>query len=224
MKQKIFYLALALMVSGLVSAQADRTITWDYSGQSFGEFVTSAEKELGLKFFFRDEWMTDIQPGLYPGRKSLGDLLDNLFRDKSLFWFIDEWGNVIITRNFAVKLPEEAGRSTDEGNFIAPVEYYDSDDEQKLSGNLFVDIGNPADRYKSGNVTELPVIMTRHREAVAGATVFVQKLAAGELFQPVRFYCMRCPRHSPDPYSFIGMREQQVNVVNLYHGSGETRY
>ncbi|HNY53348.1 MAG TPA: TonB-dependent receptor [Bacteroidales bacterium] len=221
MKQKIFYLALALMVSGLLSAQADRTITWDYSGQSFGEFVTSAEKELGLKFFFRDEWMTDIQPGLYPGRKSLGDLLDNLFRDKSLFWFIDEWGNVIITRNFAVKLPEEAGRSTDEGNFIAPVEYYDSDDEQKLSGNLFVDIGNPADRYKSGNVTITGYIIDRDtREAVAGATVFVQKLAAGALSNQYGFYSLTLPRGIHQiRYSFIGMREQQVNV-NLY-GSGE---
>ena len=159
--------------------------------------------------------------GFVSGRKSLGDLLDNLFRDKSLFWFIDEWGNVIITRNFAVKLPEEAGRSTDEGNFIAPVEYYDSDDEQKLSGNLFVDIGNPADRYKSGNVTITGYIIDRDtREAVAGATVFVQKLAAGALSNQYGFYSLTLPRGIHQiRYSFIGMREQQVNV-NLY-GSGE---
>lgn len=219
--QKIITLALALLVSGLLSAQVDRTITWDYSDQSFSEFVASAERELGLKFFFRDEWVSGMRPGSYPGKESLGDLLDNLFRDKSLFWFMDEWGNVIITRNFAVKLPGASGLSTEEGNFIAPTEYYDSQDKRKLSGNLFVDIGNPADRYKSGNVTITGYISDRDtKEPVAGATVFVQELAAGALTNQYGFYSLTLPRGIHQiRYTFIGMREKQVNV-NLY-GPGE---
>lgn len=221
MKQKIFFLALALLVSGLLTAQVDRRITWDYSGQSFGEFVATAENKLDLKFFFRDEWVAGIRPGLYPGKESLGDLLDNMFRDKSLFWFIDEWGNVIITRNFAVRLPDGAGGTSMEGNFIAPTEYYDSQDKQKLSGNLFIDIGNPADRYKSGSVTITGYITDRDtKEPVAGATVFVQELAAGALSNHYGFYSLTLPRGIHQiRFTFIGMREKQVNV-NLY-GPGE---
>jgi len=214
-------LALAFLFSGILSAQTDRKITWDYSGQSFNEFVLSAEKELDLKFFFRDEWMEGMRPGLYPGKESLGDLLDNLFRDKSLFWFIDEWGNVIITRNFAVKLPAVAGTAEAEGNFIAPTEYFDTQDKQKLSGNLFVDIGNPADRYKSGTVTITGYVTDRDtKEPVAGVTVFVQELAAGALSNQYGFYSLTLPRGIHQiRFSFIGMREKQVNV-NLY-GPGE---
>lgn len=221
MKKKIFFLAFAFLVSGLLTAQVDRRITWDYSGQSFGEFVESAEKELGLKFFFREEWVSGMRPGIFPGMGSLGDLLDNMFRDKSLFWFIDEWGNVIITRNFAVKLPDGAGATSVEGNFIAPTEYFDSQDKQKLSGNLFVDIGNPADRFKTGNVTVTGYITDRDtKEPVAGATVFVQELAAGALSNQYGFYSLTLPRGIHQiRFTFIGMREKQVNV-NLY-GPGE---
>lgn len=219
MKQKVLFLAFVMLLSGTVYAQDDLKVTWDYSGQSFSEFAASAEKELGLSFFFRDEWVADLNPGIYPGRESLRDLLDNLFREKSLFYFIDEWGNVIITRNFAVKLPDDRG--AEQGNFIAPTEYFDSQDKQKLAGNLFVDIGNPADRYKTGNVTVTGYITDRNtKDPVAGATVFVQELAAGALSNQYGFYSLTLPRgiHKVR-YTFIGMREKQVNV-NLY-GPGE---
>lgn len=219
MKQKALLLVSALLLSGIVYAQDELKVTWDYSGQSFREFVVSAENELGLSFFFRDEWVDDLKPGNYPGHESLRDLLDNLFREKSLFYFIDEWGNVIITRNFAVKRPDDKG--AEQGNFIAPTEYYDSQDKQKLSGNLFVDIGNPADRYKSGSVTVTGYITDRDtKDPVAGATVFVQELAAGALSNQYGFYSLTLPRGIHQiRYTFIGMREKQVNV-NLY-GPGE---
>ena len=106
-------------------------------------------------------------------------------------------------------------------NFIAPTEYYDSQDKQKLSGNIFVDIGNPADRYKSGNVTITGYILNRDtKEPVAGATVLVQKLSTGTISNGYGFYTLTLPRgvHLLQ-FSFIGMKEKQVNV-NLY-GSGE---
>jgi hypothetical protein len=219
MKLKIPLLVLTLLLSSLLYAQDERKITWDYKDLSFREFVDKAENILNLKFFFRDEWVKDLKPGDYPGISSLTELLDNLFRDKSLFYFIDESGNVVITKNFAVKVSEtpKAGNK----NFIAPTEYYDSQDKQKLSGNIFLDIGNPADRYKSGNVTITGYITNRDtKEPVAGVTVFVQKLSTGTISNEYGFYTLNLPRgvHLLQ-FSFIGMKEKQINV-NLY-GSGE---
>ena len=219
MKLKISLLLLTLFLSNLLLAQDEIKITWDYKGLSFREFVAKAENVSKLRFFFRDEWVSDLRPGDFPGLTSLTELLDNLFRDKSLFYFIDESGNVVITKNFAVRISETQGAG--EKNFIAPTEYYDSQDKQKLSGNIFVDIGNPADRYKSGNVTLTGYILNRDtREPVAGATVLVQKLAVGTISNGYGFYTLTLPRgvHLLQ-FSFIGMKEKQVNV-NLY-GSGE---
>jgi hypothetical protein len=219
MKLKIPFLLLILLLSTRVHAQDEIKITWDYKDLTFIEFVTKAENATGLHFFFRDEWVNDLKPGDFSGLTSLTQLLDNLFRNKSLFYFIDESGNVVITKNFAVRVSEAPVTGTQ--NFIAPTEYYDSQDKQKLSGNIFVDIGNPADRYKSGNVTLTGYILNRDtREPVAGATVLVQKLSVGTISNGYGFYTLTLPRgvHLLQ-FSFIGMKEKQVNV-NLY-GSGE---
>jgi hypothetical protein len=219
MKLKIPLLLLILLFSNLLNAQDEVKITWDYKDLSFREFVARAENVSSLRFFFRDEWVNDLRPGDFPGLTSLTELFDNLFRDKSLFYFIDESGNVVITKNFAVRVSETPVTGTQ--NFIAPTEYYDSQDKQKLSGNIFVDIGNPADRYKSGNVTLTGYILNRDtKEPVAGATVLVQKLSVGTISNGYGFYTLTLPRgvHLLQ-FSFIGMKEKQVNV-NLY-GSGE---
>ncbi len=219
MKLKIPLLVLILLVSGLLHAQEEINITWDYKNLSFNEFVSKAEAQLNLRFFFKDDWVKDLRPGDYPGETTLTGLLDNLFRDKSLFYYIDESRNVVITKNFAVKVSETP--ISGDKNFIAPTEYYDSQDKQKLSGNVFIDIGNPADRFKSGNVTITGYITNRDtKEPVAGVTVFVQKLSIGTISNSYGFYTLTLPRgvHILQ-FSFIGMKEKQVNV-NLY-GSGE---
>lgn len=219
MKLKITFLILSLGFSCLIHSQEDMEITWDYRNMSFHEFVSNAENVYNLRFFFREEWVADLKPGDFPGISSLTDLLDNLFRDRSLFYYIDESRNVVITKNFAVK----GVRSTQAGDqdYIAPTEYYDPRDIQKAAGHLVVDIGNPADRYKTGNVTISGYISDRDsKNPVAGATVYVQQLSVGTTSNQYGFYSLSLPRgvHILQ-FSFIGMKEQQVNV-NLY-GTGE---
>jgi hypothetical protein len=219
MKFKVFLFALVLLLPGSLSAQEEIKLTWDYKDQTFNEFVTKAEAILNIRFFYRDEWVKDLHPGDFPGINSLQGLLDRLFRNKSLFYLIDGSGNVIITKNFSVKVSETVSGKAQ--NYLAPTEYYDSQDKQKLAGNVFMDIGNPADKYKPGNVTISGYITNRDtREPVAGVTVQVQKLSAGTLSNEYGFYSMSLPRgvHFVQ-FSFIGMKEKQVNV-NLY-GSGE---
>ncbi len=219
MKLKILILFFTLFLSFKLDAQQEIKITWDYKNLTFNDFVSRVESTYHLRFFYKDEWVKDLKPGDYPGISSLTVLLDNLFRDKSLFYFIDESGNVVITKNFAVRVSQTP--RADDKDFIAPTEYYDSQDKQKLSGNLFLDIGNPADRYKPGNVTISGYITNRDtKEPVAGVTVFIQKLSMGTISNAYGFYTLTLPRgvHLLQ-FSFIGMKEKQINV-NLY-GAGE---
>jgi hypothetical protein len=79
-------------------AQEKYTINWDYKEFSFKDFVSTAEKHLMVKFFYDDEWVKDLKLGDYAGNNTLPDILNNLFREKSLYYFIDEAGNVILTK------------------------------------------------------------------------------------------------------------------------------
>lgn len=219
MKLRVNILVLTLFLFPVLAAQEEIKITWNYDNMSFSDFVAKAENTCKLKFFYREDWVKDIKPGDFPGITSLTVLLDKMFNGKSLFYFVDGSGNIIITKNFAVKAPDS--KLSDSKNFLAPTEYSDSQEKQKLAGNLFVDIGNPADKFKTGDVTISGYITNRDsKEPIAGVTVQIQKLAKGTISNEYGFYTLTVPRgvHLLH-FSFIGLKEKTVNV-NLY-GAGD---
>lgn len=212
-------LILFLQIHLNVSAQERHEITWDYSGQSFRDFVESAEKNLNLRFFFRDEWVNDLHPGNYR-TNDLESLLDNLFRDKMLYYFIDGSGNVVITKNFRVKDETSTG-SVDTEGYIPPTEYSDTPGNQDRSENTFVVLGSPADRNNPGNATVSGYITNKDtKEPIPGVTVFVQELSSGTVSNAYGFYSLDLPRGFHQlQFSFIGLRPRRVSL-NL-NGSGE---
>lgn len=219
MKIRFFILSVVLLFSVTAEAQQELTIKWDYSKQTFGEFAASAEKELGLRFFYSGEWVKDLKPGDFPGINQIPELLDNLFRGRSLFWFTDNSGNLVITRNFAVKIPGTG--SPADSNYIPPSDYNLNGPGRELTENSLFEIGNPSERNRPGNVTISGYVINRDtREPVAGATILVQKLFAGTTSNDYGFYSLTLSRgiHLLQ-FSFIGMREKQISV-NLF-GQGE---
>jgi hypothetical protein len=215
----VLLLIIFLQFYGGLSGQERYLIDWSYKGLSFSEFVLNSEKLLKVKFYYKDEWTKDLILGEYPGVNTVSGVLDNLFREKSLFYFIDESGNIVITRTYAVKMAEKPAESKDK--FIPPTEYADSGDDQNKSGNTFIEIGNPADRYKPGNVIVSGYITSKEaKEPIAGVTVFVQKLSVGTISNAYGFYTLTLPRglHLLQ-FSFIGLKEKMINL-NL-NGTGE---
>jgi hypothetical protein len=219
MKYKILSLIMVSFLSGNLIAQKEFKITWDYNNQSFNEFISKAENLYNLKFFYKDEWVKDLKPGNFPGLNYISEMLDNLFSGKSLYYFTDRTGDIIITKDFAVRIP--SAPVAKEQNFMAPTEFNETGANEKYSENLFVDIGNPADKYKQGIVSVSGYITNKDtKEPVAGVTVFVQKLSAGTLSNQYGFYTINLPRGAHLlQFSFIGMKEKLINI-NLY-GAGE---
>ncbi len=219
MKSKILILLLNLFLFLNLVAQEGIKITWDYKDLTFKDFVTKAESIYHIRFFYKDEWVKDLKPGDFQGSVFLSELLDNLFRGTSLYYFTDNSGNVIITKNFAVKVPGQA--ASEDKNFMPPTEYYDAQEAGQLSANVFFDIGNPADKNKPGNATFTGFITNRDtKEPVPGVTVFNQKLSAGTISNEYGFYSLNLPRGTHlVQFSFIGMKEKLINI-NLY-GNGE---
>src|ERR1035437_10723280 len=104
MKLKIHILILILFLSVNLEAQEKYRITSNYKDISFIDFVTRVESILPVKFFYRDDWVKDLKLGDYQSCTTLSCVLDNLLKGTSLYYYIDDFGNVVITNNYAVKV------------------------------------------------------------------------------------------------------------------------
>ncbi len=218
MKRKFLFLILTLAFSFSLRAQEEYRITWDYRNTSFSDFVIRAEKNLPVRFYFKEEWVKDLISGDYGTGITLPEYLGSMLRGSSIYYFIDDEGRIVLTKNFAVKI---SGKAVDDENFIPPTEYADSRSGSESAGTIFVDIGNPADKYKPGNVAISGYITARNTKApVSGVTVYIRKLSVGTISNEYGFYSLTLPRglHLLQ-FSFIGMKERMVNI-NLY-GDGE---
>ncbi len=218
MKQRVFILLLSALSFQLLEGQNRYPVTWDYSGKTFEEFVLQTERELPVKFFYNPEWISSISMGDFSDRRYLNQILDTLFKGRSVYYYFDNYGNVILSRFYRIKT---AGEDTGEKNFIPGLDYSGAEDTEGARGNLVVDIGNPADRDKPGEVVISGYIRNLDtRETVPGVTVFIPKLSKGAISNTFGFYELTVPRGNYSVrFSFIGMKEKVIDL-NLY-GTGE---
>ena len=202
-----------------MKAQEQYKLSLNCKDISFIDFVTKVEKILPVKFYYMEEWVKDMKLGDYPDCATLSCVLDNLLRGTSLYYYFDDLGNIILTKNYAVKVNNTP--LGENKKFLPPTDYSNSADNQQGAGNLSVEIGNPAEKNKLGNVTITGYINNKNtREPVAGVTVFVQKLSIGSVSNEYGFYTLTLPR-GPHflQFTFMGMKDKAVNM-NLY-GAGE---
>ncbi len=219
MKPKIYILLLILYLSFNLAAQEKYKISSNYKDVPFTDFVSGVESILPVKFFYMDEWVKDLKIGDYPDCTSLSCVMDNLLRETTLYYYIDRSGNVVITNNYAVKITATTVEKNNK--FLPPTDYSSSAENQRTAGNTSVEIGNPAEKNKPGNVIISGYITNKDtKEPVPGVTLFIQNLAAGTISNEYGFYTLTLPRgvHLLQ-FSFMGMREKMVNL-NLY-GTGE---
>ena len=219
MKPKIYILLLILYLSLNLAAQEKYKISSNYKDVPFTDFVSGVESILPVKFFYMDEWVKDLKIGDYPDCTSLSCVMDNLLRETTLYYYIDRSGNVVITNNYAVKITATTVEKNNK--FLPPTDYSSSAENQRTAGNTSVEIGNPAEKNKPGNVIISGYITNKDtKEPVPGVTLFIQNLAAGTISNEYGFYTLTLPRgvHILQ-FSFMGMREKMVNL-NLY-GTGE---
>ena len=156
-----------IMLSVSLKAQEQYAISGDYDGLSFKDFATRVENQLNVRFFYKDEWVKDIVVREYIECSDLKCILDKLFSDRDLFYYIDKAGNVVITKNYAVKITSAV--QEDKDKFMAPTEYGDNGETSTTSGNSYVEIGNPAEKNMAGTVTLSGYITNKDtKDPVAG--------------------------------------------------------
>jgi hypothetical protein len=219
MKGKSLLLIITLLLTVNLFGQDKYKISFSYKDLSFKEFVIKAESLLPVKFYYKDSWVTDLKMTDYPGCTTLLCILDNLFKEKHLRYFIDDSGNVVVTGNFAVKDMNTPGEN--EIN-IPPAKNTGTAPEPGLKQEIMnLVIGNPADRNKSGDVVLTGYVINGvTKEPVAGANVYVQRSKAGTIANATGYFKLTLPRgFHLIQFSFIGMTEKKINL-NLW-GPGQ---
>jgi len=219
MSIKAFFAVVFFLIFPVVNSQEEYVIDWDIDGQSFEDFVLKAESQFPVKFFYNDEWVKNLTLGRYGNRPVLTQVLETLLRRDSIYCYVNKSGNIILTKGFKIKIAEE--EMADSSRYIPGIDYSGTEELNSGGGNLVLDIGNPADRNRSGNITLSGTIINRDtREPVAGVTVYIPKLSAGTISNAFGFYSMNIPRGNYSVrFTFIGMKERTVDL-NLF-GPGE---
>lgn len=200
-------------------SQQKYALRGDYRGISLGEFVSLCENEHQVRFFFNEEWIRGVRLGDYREGLTITGVLDTLFAGTSLYYYADDKGNFVITRAYSVKVSEKPAER--EEKFIPGNDYAGPVETDQSETTVVIDIGNPADRNKPGNVTISGYVSnTDTRDAVAGVTVYVSSLAIGTISNEYGFFTLTMPRGSYSlRFSFIGMKERIIDI-NLF-GPGE---
>jgi CarboxypepD_reg-like domain/TonB-dependent Receptor Plug Domain len=217
-RTKVILTKVFLLLQFTAYPQETYQVNWEYAGQSFDSFVRKAESQFPVRFFYDSEWVRDLTIGNYGEKLMLNQILDSLFAGKSIYWYGPAKGNIVLTKNFAIKVTEE--NPAEERTYIPGIDY--QEERAKTTGaNLVADIGNPADANKPGNVILSGYVTNQEtKEAIAGATVYIPKITAGAVSNSYGFYRLSIPRGSYTArFTFIGMKERTIDV-NLF-GAGE---
>lgn len=189
----------------------------NYTGLKFSEFVATVEKELPVKFFYRDEWIEDIKIQDHEGCEGLACILNRAFIGKPLYFLIEESGNIVITRDYAVKVYEEPAAS---GKYIVPGQ----DDDRESAGistEKVVEIGNASEANTGGQATITGYINDQEtKEAIVGVTVYSNKPGTGSISNEFGFFSVKLPKGMHQlVFKSIGFREKDINI--RLNGSGE---
>jgi hypothetical protein len=219
MKQRIFFLLMILFLNITLFGQEKYLINFSTKDLSFKEFVAKAESLLPVKFFYKESWIDELRLSGYSRCKTLPCVLDSLFRNKKIQYFIDGSGYVVITGNYVMKDINAPEEKEIKENLITDSRARPGPEPAQQAVNMVV--GNPADRTKTGNVVISGYITNgATKEPVTGATVFVQKFLAGTVANAYGYYTLSLPRGNHlIRFSFIGMTEKLVNLT--LNGTGQ---
>ncbi len=137
----------------------------------------------------------------------LTDLLRRLFAGKAIYYFVDEPGNIILTKDFAVK--SFASGTIPSDNLLPRQDRSEDKERTAVSEYLIYEIGNPAEKARQGNISITGYIRDKNSgEPLRGVTVFIGELAQGTATDANGFYLVNLPRGSYNfRFSYLGMKE-----------------
>jgi hypothetical protein len=165
------------------------TISIQAGQWTFIEFTREAEKQTGVKFIYRKEWVEDLSISLTAGEKNLADVIEIYLTGKDLYYYIDPDETVFITSGTSLitELPQYKNEEVttdqrDEGVQNAKL----TDSEQRyirgqIKGIIETIIIGQTDNTKQESIAVINGLMTEKEtgEPLIGATIYIEDLERG---------------------------------------------
>jgi hypothetical protein len=182
------YIVFIFLFSVSVYAQEVR-LSIHAGDLSFIEFVREAEKQTGVRFIYREEWIRDLNIPFTEEMKNLTDILEAYFSGKELYYYIDSGKTVILTKGTPVvtDLPEYKHEEEKEVQLSESVDDTKLTDSEKryIRGQIngiieTIEIGQKENNAE-GSIVVINGLITEKEtgEPLIGATVYLEDLQRG---------------------------------------------
>lgn len=205
-------------------------ISGDFRGSSFTDFAEAVEKQLPVRFLYKDTWVSGIRMEANGDSLRLEEVLRDAFRGKDLYFFLDPYNRILITPDapMVTQLPDYS-----EGNVPAAETETESLEENLtqaeelyLAGRKEADlrkitVGNPRDnRGRSTAVINGELKDEETGEPLIGATIYIEEMERGFVTNHLgRFTLSIPPGTYTARFNCLGM-EEIVSELQV-HSSGQ---
>jgi len=197
----ISYCVVFLFLPVSLMAQ-DLTVNLKSGPLSFTEFTSYAEKQAGIRFVYKEEWVKDLSVSITEGIKSIKSVLDFFFSGKDLYYYIDPWKNIFITQGIRLltELPEfqiedsiiQEGKGNMENEITSSEQRYA---RGRINGVIETITVGQKDNTTGGLVVINGLITEKETgEPLIGATIYIEELQRGFATNTNGQYAISLPR------------------------------
>ncbi|CAA9299758.1 MAG: TonB-dependent receptor [uncultured Cytophagales bacterium] len=217
------FLILSLAGTFRTSGQAagEQTVSGNFSGTPFPEFVRAVESATRYRFFYDARQADTLKVTVQADARPLRDVLFGIFKGTNYFFAIDDAGRVFVTydRVIMAGLPPRYFERTEGGEEEAPVAgYLGKKEEAKLSvtaENRLIQIGTKPAGEPTGNANLAGHVRNAASgEAVIGAVIYIENPRVGVSTDQFGYFSLTIPkgRHELKIKS-IGMKDTKRQLV-----------
>ncbi len=193
----IFSVFLICFISLAALAQDDQPISADFKNLKFDEFITQLEKNTPYRFFYNPAWTDTIKVNLSVLRKTVPEILDEVFQGKELRYAVDKKSVVYISlgQSIMTDLPFDFfGEGEAPNSKRTEQEYTPYEEIEKAKEEKLFTIG-----YKSANSKPMANIAgyvksAKSGEPVIGASVFVENPLIGVASDQFGYFSITLPK------------------------------
>ncbi len=193
---------LCTFLMGLTSfssvGQDDKTLTGDFKELKFTDFVNQVEKNTIYKFYYNPAWTDSLKINLSVLRKTVPEILDELFQNTELRYAIDKNHSIYISRgqSLMTDLPFDF---FGEGELLNTRKNNDQDysayeEAEKSKEEKLYTIGLKTANSKATANIAGHVRHSKSGEPVIGATVFIENPLIGVATDQFGYYSITLPK------------------------------
>lgn len=202
--------------------QSSNLITGDFVNLSFTQFIEVIEKQTDYRFFFNENEVDSLIINYRAFRKPITDVLNEILKDTSLKFSIDQDGYIYIAiRNTIItELPSyyfSAGKYLDDSTTIDNSIF---EEAEKVKTDAITIIGKRGSNAKATATVAGYIRQVSSGESIVGATIMIEKPLIGSVTDGNGYFSITLPKGTHElKINSLGMKGLQKKII--LHSDGK---